>query len=202
MEKPFSKRIADFVGLPLRVILKPEAVRRYGLTPIIDERHNMVLRHVKGKVLDIGCGENLLVKKHGNGVGVDVYPWKGIDVLVDTAHLPFQNETFDTIVFMASLNHIPKSVRPKVLAEARRVLKDSGQILVTMITPKISYIGHNYLWGWRDPDIQDRGMKEGEEWGFSASEIERLLEDSKLDVQSHKKFVYGLNHLYIIQKLE
>lgn len=202
MEKSFSKKIADFVGLPLRVVLKPEMVRHYGLTPIIDERHDMVLKHVKGKVLDIGCGENLLVKKHGNGVGVDVHPWKGIDVLVDTAYLPFQDETFDTIIFMASLNHIPKPIRSKVLEEARRVLKDSGQILVTMITPKISYIGHNYLWGWRDPDIQDRGMKEGEEWGFSASEIRRLLEDSKLNIKSHKKFIYGLNHLYIIQKFK
>jgi SAM-dependent methyltransferase len=194
------KKIMNFVFLPLRVILKPEPVRKLGLTPIVDERHKIVLSHVNGKLLDIGCGENLLVKQYGDGIGVDVFPWEAIDVLVHTTHLPFPEKKFDTITFMASVNHIPESIRNKVLDEAFRILKDDGQILITMITPKISYIGHNYLWGWRDPDIQDRGMKEGEEWGFSQKEMVNILEKSNLEINLHKKFVYGLNHLYIVKK--
>ena len=196
----FIKKIGNFVLLPFRVILKPEQVRKMGLTPIVDERHNIVLEHVKGKLLDVGCGENLLVKQYGNGVGVDVFPWKSIDALVYTTHLPFPEKKFDTVTFMASVNHIPEDIRNKVLDEAFRVLKDDGQILITMITPKISYVGHNYLWGWRDPDIQDRGMKEGEEWGFSPKEISNVLKKSNLSIAEHKKFVYGLNHLYIVKK--
>ena len=92
MKNPISKKIANFLFLPARVILKPETVRNYGLTPIVDERHNFVLEHVKGKILDIGCGENLLVKQYGNGVGVDVYPWGGIDALVDTTFLPLTRQ--------------------------------------------------------------------------------------------------------------
>ena len=195
-----KKRIMNFIFLPLRVILRPEKVRKLGLTPIVDERHEIVLKHVKGKLLDIGCGENLLVKEYKNGIGVDVFPWEEIDVLVHTTHLPFPEKKFDTVTFMASVNHIPESIRNKVLDEAYRVLKDNGQILITMITPKISYVGHNYLWGWRDPDIQDRGMKEGEEWGFSPKQMMKILENSNLEVDSHKKFVYGLNHLYIVKK--
>jgi len=200
LKKSITKHIANFIFLPFRIILKPEQVRRYGLTPIIDERHNIVLNHVRGKLLDIGCGGNLLVQKYGNGIGVDVYPWKGIDILVNTETLPFHDKVFDTITFMASLNHIPKPVRQKVLVEARRVLKDDGQILITMITPKISYVGHNYLWGWRDPDIKERGMKEGEEWGFTNKELEKILSQCKLKIQFSKKFVYGLNHFYIVRK--
>lgn len=167
---------------------------------MIDERHNVVLKHLRGKVLDIGCGENLLVKQYGNGVGIDVFPWKGIDVLVYTTHLPFADKVFDTITFMASLNHTPKQIRGAVLNEAKRVLRDDGQILITMLTPKISYIGHNYLWGWRDPDIQDRGMKEGEDWGFTEREITNILKECGMRIKAHKKFVYGLNHLYVIHK--
>ena len=70
------KKIMNFVFLPLRVILKPEPVRKLGLTPIVDERHKIVLSHVNGKLLDIGCGENLLVKQYGDGIGVDVFPWE------------------------------------------------------------------------------------------------------------------------------
>lgn len=190
----------NLIFLPIRIILRPEKVRKLGLTPIVDERHDIVLKYVKGKLLDIGCGENLLVKKYKNGIGVDVFPWKEIDVLVHTTHLPFPEKKFDTVTFMASVNHIPESIRNMVLDEAYRVLKDNGQILITMITPKISYVGHNYLWGWRDPDIQDRGMKEGEEWGFSPKQMMKILEKSNLEVNYHKKFVYGLNHLYIVKK--
>lgn len=195
-----KKRVMNLIFLPIRIILRPEKVRKLGLTPIVDERHDIVLKYVKGKLLDIGCGENLLVKKYKNGIGVDVFPWKEIDVLVHTTHLPFPEKKFDTVTFMASVNHIPESIRNMVLDEAYRVLKDNGQILITMITPKISYVGHNYLWGWRDPDIQDRGMKEGEEWGFSPKQMMKILEKSNLEVNYHKKFVYGLNHLYIVKK--
>jgi 2-polyprenyl-3-methyl-5-hydroxy-6-metoxy-1,4-benzoquinol methylase len=200
LEKPLIKKIADFVLLPLRVIMPPKKIRKIGLTPMIDERHNIVLEHVKGKLLDVGCGDNLLVKQYGDGIGVDVFPWKGIDILIHTPFMPFSEKKFDTVTFMASINHIPESIRIQVLREAKRVLKDDGQIIITMITPKISYLGHNFLWGWRDPDIQDRGMKEGEEWGFSPKQMIEILKKAGLKIESHKKFVYGLNHLYIVKK--
>lgn len=66
------KKIMNFVFLPLRVILKLELIRKLGLTPIVDERHKIVLSHVSGKLLDIGCGENLLVKQYGDGVVVKI----------------------------------------------------------------------------------------------------------------------------------
>jgi SAM-dependent methyltransferase len=194
------KKIADFVLLPLRVILPPKKIRKIGLTPMIDERHNIVLEHVKGKLLDVGCGDNLLVKQYGDGIGVDVFPWKGIDILIHTPFMPFSEKKFDTVTFMASINHIPEPIRIQVLCEVKRVLKDDGQIIITMITPKISYLGHNFLWGWRDPDIQDRGMKEGEVWGFSPKQMVEIVKKAGLRIESHKKFVYGLNHLYIVKK--
>ena len=195
------KDIINFIFLPIRVMLKTEQVRRLGLIPVVDDRHNAVLKHVKGTLLDIGCGENLLVKQYGTGIGVDVYPWKGIDVLVDTTHLPFPSDFFDTITLIASLNHIPSQIRNKVLSEVKRVLKDDGKVLLTMLTPSISYVGHNFLWRWSDPDLQERGMKEGETWGFTPTQISSILLKSGLRLIHHEKFVYGLNHLYVAQKI-
>jgi SAM-dependent methyltransferase len=197
-QKQLLLHITHLISLPLRVILRPEQVRKLDLKPIADERLEIVLKHTNGKLLDIGCGENRLVQAYGQGIGVDVYPWSGIDGLIDSIRLPFKDNSFNTITFMACLNHIPE--RQKVLLEARRVLTDDGQILITMIDPVISYIGHKYLFGWRDPDIQERGMKPGEVWGFWPDEIRLLLEQAGLELVERASFVYGLNNLYIAHK--
>ena len=66
-----------------------------------------VLPHVRGRLLDIGCGANHLVRGYGNGVGADVYDWGDVDCLVeDSASLPFSDGAFDTISIVAALNHV------------------------------------------------------------------------------------------------
>lgn len=90
-----------------------------------------------GKVLDIGCGKNELInmyKKLGReGMGVDVFPFEGVDQVVDTTDLSFEDGEFDTVTMIACLNHIPFYKRDKVLSEAYRVLKDGGRLFLTMI---------------------------------------------------------------------
>lgn len=46
---------------------------RFGWTTLEEERLNAVLPHVHGRLLDIGAGPNTLVKRYGNGIGVDVH---------------------------------------------------------------------------------------------------------------------------------
>ena len=74
---------------------------------------------IEGYLLDIGCGTNELVKKYqGKGIGVDVYQWGEVDVVVEnTANLSFDEQTFDTVTIIAALNHIPN--REEVLMETR-----------------------------------------------------------------------------------
>jgi len=200
MSDSFIRKIFNFIFLPLRIILKPEPIKKMGLTPISDERHIVVAKYVKGKLLDVGCGNNLLAKNYSNGIGVDVYKWEGIDALVDTRHLPFESNTFDTITFMANLNHIPEQVRTEVLEDAKRVLKNDGQILFTMLTPKLGYIGHKYVFGWRDEDQIERGMKEGESFGLSTNQIKDILDLAQLKIIRHENFTYGLNNLFFVTK--
>jgi len=200
MSDSLIKGIYNFLFLPFRIILKPEPVKKMGLTPISDERHNIVANYVKGKLLDVGCGNNLLARNYSDGIGVDVYQWEGIDALVDTRYLPFESNTFDTVTFMANLSHIPKQIRINVLEEARRVLNHNGQILITCLTPKIGYIGHKYVFGWRDEDQIERGMKEGESFGLSMDQIKDTIDLAQLKIIRHQSFTYGLNHLFFVGK--
>lgn len=165
-------------------------------------RRQIVLRHVQGRYLDIGCGLNHAVRDYrgrgGDGIGLDVYDFGGADLLLqDTTDLPFPTSSFDTISFIACLNHIPH--RETVLREANRLLKPDGKLLITMIPPRLSAFWHWFVRRW-DDDQTERGMKEGEVWGLSAGEIRRLLTDAGLTLIEHRRFVVGLNNLYISRK--
>lgn len=190
--------IYNFILFPIRVIFPDNFVESLGLTSLMQERNNIVLKYCRGHLLDIGCKYNILVKKYGNGIGIDVYPWDGVDIVYDSKKLPFDNKTFDTITFVAVLNHIPN--RLEILREANRVLKDNGQILITMIDPLLSLIGHKLIWVWWDPDQKIKGIEKGEKWGLSKKEIKELLKKSGFKLIRHIKFIYGLNNLYIAQK--
>jgi len=166
---------------------------------LLGKRIKIVLPYLEGSLLDIGCGTNKLVRSYsGKGIGTDVYQWGDVDVLVeDTAKLPFDEKTFDTITFVATLNHIPN--RTEVLLEAKRVLKDSGKLIVTMIPPKISRVWHGIRKPW-DPDQSERGMKEGEVYGFTENELSELLSEAGFEITFKKKFMLGINNLTIAKK--
>lgn len=199
MKKSPWRHIKDFFGAPLRMVLLPdESSRKLGLTSLEDERIGAVLPYIQGRLLDIGAGKNKLVQTYGNGVGVDVYDWGGGALIVpDTSQLPFESQAFDTITFVACLNHIPN--RTAVLKEAHRLLKKDGRLLITMIGPVIGLVGHKIWWYSED---KERGMKKGETYGLWASEIKKLLNQEGFVITEHRRFLYKLNNLYIARKSE
>jgi ubiquinone/menaquinone biosynthesis C-methylase UbiE len=162
-------------------------------------RLRVVLPNISGKLLDIGCGTNQLVRQYkGEGLGVDVFQWGDVDLVVeDSAALPFENKTFDTITIVAALNHIPN--RRAVLKEAHRVISDQGKIIVTMIPPSVSRIWHFLREPW-DADQSERGMKMGEVYGLSAASVRDLLDDAGFSVIKEKRFMMGVNCLTIACK--
>lgn len=161
-------------------------------------RLKTVLPHVRGKLLDIGCGTNELVGSYsGEGVGVDVYPWDNVDLVVEnTADLPFEAASFDTVAIIAALNHIPN--RQDVLREAYRVLRPNGQLLVTMIPPTISRVWHTLRKPW-DADQSERGMIEGEVYGITPARMRELLNAAGFRVTREIRFMIGLNRLTIAE---
>lgn len=173
--------------------------------PMMLTNEDLRIRHVKfflnGKLLDIGCGYNRLVKEYrlsnGDGIGVDVYPWDGVDYCVeDSAKLSFPDKVFGSVTMVACINHIPN--REAVLNEAHRVLKDDGVLIITYLTPFISKIWH--AWAFWDDDQHERGMKDGEVWGFTPHEIESIIEAAGFTIQERVKFAWKINNLLVCKK--
>jgi SAM-dependent methyltransferase len=197
-KKSLGQTLWDFMGIPFRLLLFDQKwLPRLGWTTLEDERLNVVLPHIRGRLLDIGAGPNTLVKRYGNGIGVDVFDWGGGAMVVpNTACLPFDDESFDTITLVACLNHIPN--RQEVLLEARRLLKPQGQLIITMIDPILGDVGHA-LW-WYSEDKHRGGMKEGEVGGMWGRDITQMCQMAGFKLVHHCRFVYGMNNLYLFER--
>jgi ubiquinone/menaquinone biosynthesis C-methylase UbiE len=92
-------------------------------------------------VLDIGCGngKNMLYRQDLNMTGLEysealcnICINRGLKVVQgDARSLPFKDNTFDAIIMIAVIHHIPPDEHYKVLKEIARVLKPQGQALIT-----------------------------------------------------------------------
>ena len=166
--------------------------------------------HCRGRVLDVGCGKNnLFVKKYigmENGVGIDVFPYEGIDLLVeDMCSLPFTDEEFDTVCLIAIGGHIPKSKRVDEFKEFARVLKPGGRLIMTEgepVTQTLNHIWRHYsmkLVGRHRMD-SERGMDEVEEYCMPFSEIMGYLNTPPLEFEERLRFQWKLNNIYMALK--
>ncbi|MHB8682138.1 MAG: class I SAM-dependent methyltransferase [Acidimicrobiales bacterium] len=193
---PRRKTLLSRLCFPLLALLSRERTHRLGLVPIDDERVIMALRHARGRVLDVGCGSNLFVRSYGSGVGVDVFAWSGCDLVVeDAAALPFEDGSFDTISFLACLNHVPN--REEAMREAARLLAPGGQVLVTMIPPRLGAFIH-WLRERHDPDHRQRHIDHAHElMGMSERQVRDVFDAAGLRLVARKRFCYGTNSLFI-----
>jgi SAM-dependent methyltransferase len=199
LQKTLVRKFKDDLFAPLRLtVLSDEICARLGVTSVNAERIDCALQFVEGRLLDIGCGRNHLVRRYqGFGVGVDVFDWsRGALILRDTSRLPFLDASFDTITILAALNHIPN--RTAVLKEARRVLRPDGRLVMTMIPPGLSTLGHKVLW-WYGDDWA-RGMAEGEVYGFTPRQMTAMATAAGFEPALHRRFLYKLNHLFVYRK--
>jgi len=205
--------VKDTVTFPLRALTLFEH-DRFGLSSLRTERFDYVAREVRGECLDVGCGRhNLFVTEWlgGRGRGIDVYAYDGLtaDHLVDSLEtFPFPDESFETVTFIANLNHVPRSLRDVELAEAYRVLRRGGNIVLTMGHPLAEILVHRLVRFYDrvlgtsiDVDTE-RGMGEEEEFYLLDAEIlERLARAGFRDVRKRRfGSQWGLNHLFVAWK--
>jgi SAM-dependent methyltransferase len=166
------------------------------MDPLERWRLRIVLPYVRGRVLDLGCGYNNLVRGYGSGVGADVFPWDGIDVRIgEAARLPFRNGSFDTVSVIAALNHIPE--RSAALRETMRVLRPGGRFLATMIGPWTGFVAHFVF---HHDEHTRGGMRSGEVDGIRPREMRTLLRQTGLELVQEVPFQLGVNRLYVARK--
>jgi SAM-dependent methyltransferase len=86
-----------------------------------------------GKILDAGCGEGVLVEKYAQQgwdiIGVDKNYSSEYVKEGSITELPFPDNSFDTIMALDVLEHLPYSTQGYALAEIHRVLKPGGLVI-------------------------------------------------------------------------
>ncbi len=177
MVRSKSQEILDFITFPLRAFTIFEH-NRWGLSSLRTERFDYVSREVNGECLDVGCGkQNMFVDQilKGKGKGIDVFPYEGLkeeNIVLDMTKFPFSDASFQTVTFIANINHVPKPKRDAELSEAYRVLTPDGKIIVTMGSAIAEVLVHKVVWisdklFKTNVDMDtERGMEEDEEYYY------------------------------------
>jgi SAM-dependent methyltransferase len=153
----------------LGILINPFYLTRRGLlTNICD-----LAPHIRGKVLDAGCGQKPYQKLFSQAteyIGMD-YPAAGrknyADVFYDGKKFPFADKTFDSVVSTEVLEHVFNP--EEFIGEISRTLKPGGTLLMTM------------------PFVWDEHEQPHDYARYSSFGIDHLLHSKGLNVIEHRK---------------
>lgn len=152
-----------------------------------DQRHKHVLPIVKGKLLDIACGENALVDLYGEGMGIDIVDFGANMVVQDYKELPFGPCSFDTITILASLNYFEEP--EKVLMEIHRVLRNDGQLVISNSNHYVMKWWHLFRERWAHRS------------GISLKELKKILAKNGFVIHSRIWFNFYLSYVLVLRKV-
>jgi hypothetical protein len=214
-QRSSAHKLLDFCTFPIRALTLHGGNDVFGLSSLASERFYYVSQYVQGYCLDVGCGpHNRFVSEFrlGNGKGIDVFAYDGLtedNIVHDMTKLPFPDEHFNSVTFIANLNHVPKYMRHKELSEAFRILMSGGNIVITMGRPFIEILVHKLVWFYdkyfqTSFDLDNkRGMHEEEAYYLTKDEIVQLMESAGFKNIERKLFwtQWGLNQLFIGKKI-
>ena len=124
-----------------------DAMRRAALAELVQEVQGQDQRQLR--VLDLACGTGRFITQIMTALprlgvtGLDLSPpyaaaarrkvaaWPQVEIVEGRAEaLPFDDDSFDHLVSIYLFHELPPRVRPQVLAEAARVLKPGGTLII------------------------------------------------------------------------
>ena len=78
-------------------------------------------------ILNVGAGVHRYCP---DMVNLDIYPYRGIDVVADAMHMPYADNAFDGVICECLLEHVPEPER--IVQEILRVLKPGGRAFIVV----------------------------------------------------------------------
>ena len=157
-------------------------------------------------ILDVGCSTGFMfehMRGHiKNGIGID--PELTLKVVRDfytllPGYFPESwpvNQKFDVITMLAVIEHIPPAIQLKLATVCYELLNDNGKIIITVPSHRVDPI-LNILFRFRLID----GMSIKEHSGFRPANTQKIFPQSLFKVQHKKRFQFGLNNLFVLEKI-
>lgn len=158
------------------------------------------------RVLDIGCGEGLLlrraVSKGATGVGIDwMVPSSppraaGIEVVEGgfPEGLPSSMGEFDVIAGLAVLERIPEAGLDAFLAAVRERITPGGCVVLTVPSHHVDAALHLLI----RLGVLD-GISHEEHHGFRVKEVIPRFLRAGFVLHRHRRFQLGLNNLFVFR---
>ncbi|MCK6439729.1 MAG: class I SAM-dependent methyltransferase [Planctomycetes bacterium] len=135
--------------------------------------------------VDLACGDNRLVRTLGFGTGVDIKNHGNADIVhPDFTHLPFADGSVNTVTILAAINYFDNP--EAALRDIRRILSHDGVLILTQLSKTLSGFWHVF---------RDRSLPR---IAFSSRELKALIDATGLEVRAKRRFMLGVNTLYII----
>lgn len=174
-------------------------------------RLGKVLSHINqgDKVLDFGCGNQaffLLAAEELLSEGI------GIDYDVETRQLspklrtiggkyeeqlPFESQSFDKIVMLAVLEHIPLDKVDSLMQEFIRLLKPGGKLVFTTPTPLskpvLEFMAYNLK------IIVEAEIRDHKKY-YNKTDAQELAHRNGLKLSSYANFQLGMNSVMTLNK--
>ena len=156
-------------------------------------------------VLDIGSDDGVLfkkIKKIKFGIGIEPNLEKNIEgdnFKILKGYFPgtlLPISKFDSITLLAVLEHIPITEQKGFASACYEVLKESGNIIITVPSPKVDFI-LSVLKKFRLID----GMSLEQHHGFRVTDTEKIFSSTFFKLIFHQKFQWGLNNIFVFQRI-
>lgn len=146
-------------------------------------RFTKAIPFLKGDVLDFG-GNNGELKKYVSGSYT----------LVNYDHSPMENKTFDTIVALAVIEHIPMAEVFKIFRLLRSKLKPGGVLLLTTPTPLAKPVLELLAF----IHVLDKQNIEEHKHYWNKEEIADLAQINGFTLKQYEKFQFGFNQVALL----
>jgi ubiquinone/menaquinone biosynthesis C-methylase UbiE len=162
-------------------------------------KNREVVKKVKGKrVLDVGCGSGTIVKrllkKGKNVIGVDIGKkflsfcqssyGNATFCAADAQHLPFSDNSFDTIVCSEVIEHLNKP--EKSLKEFERILHPNGELVITTPNISVRWALLEAMWTRIRKKILETNHK-----CFTKKQLRFLLDSIGFTISHNASFMFG-----------